>query len=537
MKNFILRFIIKKKSIRAGSLKTTCGIILFVSQVWFCGCFDLDFEKIERRNNRLSKTLINVGLILLNPFYQPTDYKKKIGHIDTGVTQNFPLLADVTSKNPGYGLSMWHSDWIQPDFVANINQVGWNKFYVSGGYHEMIDDEEMANMVALAEAKNAVITYCLMGYARDEINPATGLPRFSTDEEFIQSYLDFVDVVVGRYGPGGTYFDDHPLPYRPILVWEVWDEPSYLYRQPASWVDPVLSSFDHQALVLAKLLYATYNHLHNNPAHPEWHAGGIKMKGVSPVRDPQILEMVHDHADSLYGTNTVLYDIVSVHPYIFDGPPDAEYVISEWQQFGFVNYFADIRSIMAAHGNGDKLVEATMGWHRNIGRFPATSSHYPIPELLQAAYVTRAYMIAMRCGLDSFHVFHIIDADRYNGGFFGIAMGSDGYWRVSKWWAETTATANMIRLMPRPRIMEAISDGVNGYYAYKIHPDPDMNPAAPPVIMAWNVVKPLYITLTCNPGDTFTVYNMLGYTEGPKTARSSSIALKVGPYPIYVIIE
>ncbi len=494
--------------------------------------------------------LVDIGLILSDPFYQPTEGAKAIGHLDPSIQQSFPPLAGTNSIK--YGLSVWHSDWIHPSYIENIKKVGWNKFFVSSGYHETLDETAMANMIQYAGDNNADFFYSLLGYARDEINPTTGTPRFNTDEEFIQSYLDYIDTVLGRYGPGGTYFTEHPAaPNKPILIVEVWDEPSYLYRQPESWNDPVLSDFDHQALVLAKLLSATYHHLHANAT---WEAAGIKMQGISPVREPDMVRMVHQHVKELRDHNDHLepgasitpvgggtydpsnfYDIVSLHPYSFDGPPDTEYVLA-WYTFSWANYFKSVRTIMDDFGNSGKPIEICMGWHRDQGRFSALAARYPIPEFMQAAYVIRAYAVALRSGLESYNAFHIIDADNYNGGFFDIAMGDDGYWHVSKWWAQTTATATMIHLMPRPKINNAISDGVNGYYAYTI--DPDSNASTPTsVIMAWNVEKPLFVTVPCSAGDTYTVYNMLGYTTGPQRAISASISLKIGPYPVFVLIE
>ena len=40
----------------------------------------------------------------------------------------------------------------------------------------------------------------------------------------------FLREVVGRYGPGGAFWSQHPeLPYRPIRTWQIWNEPNFKY--------------------------------------------------------------------------------------------------------------------------------------------------------------------------------------------------------------------------------------------------------------------------------------------------------------------
>ena len=40
-------------------------------------------------------------------------------------------------------------------------------------------------------------------------------------------FAQFAGAAVRRYGPDGTYWDQHPgLPYRPIRVWQIWNEPN-----------------------------------------------------------------------------------------------------------------------------------------------------------------------------------------------------------------------------------------------------------------------------------------------------------------------
>ncbi|MFI5027846.1 MAG: hypothetical protein ACHQCF_02550 [Solirubrobacterales bacterium] len=61
---------------------------------------------------------------------------------------------------------------------------------------------------------------------------------------------NFLREAVGRYGPGGVFWSEHPgLPYVPIRTWQIWNEPNFKYF--AAHPDPV----DYGQLV--KLSYTT----------------------------------------------------------------------------------------------------------------------------------------------------------------------------------------------------------------------------------------------------------------------------------------
>jgi hypothetical protein len=63
-------------------------------------------------------------------------------------------------------------------------------------------------------------------------------PYAPRTEETRDAFADFAAAAVRRYGPGGSFWDQHPaLPYRPIRTWQIWNEPnlSSFYRPS---VDP-----------------------------------------------------------------------------------------------------------------------------------------------------------------------------------------------------------------------------------------------------------------------------------------------------------
>src|SRR5215218_6310464 len=53
-------------------------------------------------------------------------------------------------------------------------------------------------------------------------------------------YTSFLRTLVLRYGPGGSFWDDHPkLPYRPLRRWQIWNEPDH----PNFWARPWVTGY------------------------------------------------------------------------------------------------------------------------------------------------------------------------------------------------------------------------------------------------------------------------------------------------------
>jgi hypothetical protein len=75
---------------------------------------------------------------------------------------------------------------------------------------------------------------------------------FASPPARASDYAAYLTALVGRYGPKGTFWTEHPeLPKRPIRHWQIWNEPNFLaywYEAPGkSWVPGY-----------AKLLKASY---------------------------------------------------------------------------------------------------------------------------------------------------------------------------------------------------------------------------------------------------------------------------------------
>jgi hypothetical protein len=180
---------------------------------------------------------------------------------------------------------------------------------------------------------------------------------------------------------------------------------------------------------------------------------------------------------------------------------------------------------MDAYGNQNKPIWFTeIGWHRSNGLYPESGRDYHNTERQQAAYVIRLYLIAMRLGVEAVHVMMDMDADMFNGGFF--------HWPPPLTYYESAiATRNFYKLLPKPVILSAISDGTDGYYAYEMDPNTDIT-GDTPVTVVWNVTTPQYVRIPCRAGNHI-ITDMLGRSIHT-VSSGTTMWVKIGPYPIYV---
>lgn len=50
--------------------------------------------------------------------------------------------------------------------------------------------------------------------------------RYRSPPRFVEDYTAYLRALIDRYGPGGTFWAEHPeLPPRPVREWQIWNEP------------------------------------------------------------------------------------------------------------------------------------------------------------------------------------------------------------------------------------------------------------------------------------------------------------------------
>jgi hypothetical protein len=468
------------------------------------------------------------GILIEQPATIPF-YPEKVS-IDE--IQNFPdFQSIINAPVPDisvYGLYAWYtyfSDY--GHWQDEVTEVGWGSIRPGAHLTEFNDnamraliDIDIEIMLTVSGGRTKVRSY----YGTDWDNEAQ-------DQAFIDEYISCLDTVLSRYGPNGTFFDDNPgQPYKPVRYVEIWNEPNLHYLYGAYLDNP--PSLTQKARLYARLLSASYNHIKG-----KW-GDEIKVVGLSACGgsaddlywgenplDPNygFIAQVHQYVSEYGGNPANCYDILSNHPYTHNCPPDAEDYPQGRNSYHYsvANSHHTYKQIMADYGNSNKPVWFTeVGYTRIEGVFEREEA---LPERFQAAYVVRLYLMALRLGVETVHVMFMVDADGNNAGFF--------IYETREWYESAHAVQNMIRIMPKPKLVSAVSDGIRGYYAYRIIPDVD-NPGEPAVIVAWNVSGAITVPIPCENG-RYEITDMLGNTLHINT-ESNRLEMEIGPFPIYI---
>ncbi len=446
--------------------------------------------------------------------------------------QDFPDIEDIINAPVPdisiYGLYAWYtyfSDYAH--WQDEVSEVGWGSIR-PGAHLAQFNDNAM-------RALNSIDIDIMLTIAggTTKIRSAYGLDweDEAQDQAFIDDYIIYMDTILSRYGPGGSFFGDNPdEPYKPIQYVEIWNEPNLHYLYGAYLDDP--PSMRQKTRLYAKLLCTSYNHIKSI-----W-GDSIKVVGLSacggsaddiywgpdPTNpDSGFIGLVHKAVEDIGEDPSACYDILSNHPYTHYCPPDAEdYPVGRGSyHYSVANSYNMYRQIMDNYGNEDKPVWFTeVGYNRLEGVFERDEG---LTERFQAAYVVRLYLTALRLGVETVHVMFMFDADGSNTGFF--------VFDTRERYESAYAVQNMISLMPKPKLIGAISDGTAGYYAYRFNPNADsLN--YDPVIVVWNVSGSLNATIPIESG-AYEVIDMLGHSIILE-ADNNALEVEVGPYPIYI---
>ena len=423
--------------------------------------------------------------------------------------QPLPPLDEILKRPaatlPVYGLYTWAEGYRKNR--ESLKQVGWRVFRLGGPFED--DDMKMF-------AEDGVeVMVC-------PSNPSKkNYKDFDSDEAFIAAYLKSIDEFLTRYGPGGTFFKDNPAaPQRPILHCEIWNEPNFHYMIPDDKSKTRGEINAQRDALYAKVLPAVYDAIKRKWPTVQvvgFGAGGASKDDIRFIGNVFAKDPAHIAKS---------FDILSTHPYQ-NTPPDT-YDVRAWGQYSVASSLRAIREIMTQGGAAGKPVWYTeCGWpisKADGGEYEMDGKEETTTPLLQAAYIVRMYALAMRLGVERVHIMHVRDIHGYNAGFFL----NNGSWRPSAFAVQT-----IVKLMPNPKIKKAVSDGVDGYYAYECQAD-GLAKESPQglVIMAWNVAGPKTVEITV-PTPKAQVVDMLGH-EKTVAAKDGKITVEVGPCPVYV---
>ena len=413
------------------------------------GVYLLDINNEQRLKftviNNLLFGVMGIDKILIG---QPESVPFYPDRISIDETQNFPDIEDIINAPVPdisvYGLYAWYtyfSDYAH--WQDEVREVGWGSIR-PGAHLSGVDPTEFDEAMQTLISIDIDIMFTISG-GRTILRSSYGMDWDSEEEDqaFIDVFISYMDTVLSRYGPDGSFFDDNPgEPYKPIKYVEIGNEPNLHYLYGAYLDNP--PSLSQKARLYAKLLLEGYNLIKSR-----W-GDDIQVVGLSACggsaddlywgedpRDPNygFIALVHQYISELGGDPANCYDILSNHPYTHNCPPDAENYPQgrDSYHYSVANSYDIYRQIMSDYGNSDKPVWFTeVGYNRLDGVFERDEG---LTERFQAAYVVRLYLTALRLGVETVHVFFMVDADGANTGFF--------IYETREWYESAYAVGNI----------------------------------------------------------------------------------------------
>jgi len=438
--------------------------------------------------------------------------------------QAFPPMEVIAKQpvpdRPVYGIYCWADEYVKyHDF---IKQVGWTTTRLGG---TMTDDA-----MKLCAQDDMEAFMCLSGQTGQGIPDALegNRAKFDSDEAFINAYQKKLGLWLERWGPGGTFFKEHPdVPDHPVKLIEIFNEPNFFYLDLPKFIAPkdaaqMVEWNTKREKLYAQLLVASYKTIKSR--WPDVKVIGFGAGGAAHA-DTHFIRSVHEDDPQVAHS----YDILSTHPYGASSPPEA-ISVAPFGKWSTANSAQELRQTMQKYGTGDKPIwYSELNWeitHAEGGRYAEDLLH-PSPfshntQAMQAAYLVRGYAWTLRLGVKRLTYMSIIDTDHCNSGLLNM----DGTWRVS-----AHAVKTMIDVLPRPALRTAISDGDDSTYIYGFNPDYQKSDAHD-VLMAWRVAGPKTVEIPWPDAQV----DLVDMTGARKTfpVTGGKVKLRIGPCPIYL---
>ena len=221
-------------------------------------------------------------------------------------------------------------------------------------------------------------------------------PRHGTYPPRIPSEMgDFGSVLARRYGPGGSFWREHPeLPRFPVRSWQVWNEPNL----------PVYWPSGPDAAEYVALLRATARGIRRVDPGAEIVTAGLPDSTLGVPLDKYLRDM---YAAGAAGA----FDVIAVNPYGEDAR-------------GVLDTVRAVRAVASRNGDNPAVWVTELGWATG-----GPQSAFRVSEAGQAALLERTLLaLARRRGelrIRGVVYFNWRDSTPYAGGvdFFGLHTG------------------------------------------------------------------------------------------------------------------
>jgi hypothetical protein len=388
-------------------------------------------------------------------------------------------------------------------------------------WDEISDLSNQVEWLNLTYARAGVMSDALMSFCVDHhidvllnVTPTGDRAAFGTEAEFVSAYLAQIDWTLGRFGPRGTFWSDHPgVPYHPITQIEVCNEPNFGYG---------FSVGDAEVAPLyARVLIASHGLI--KATWPEVVVVGFAAGGASNAA-PDFLS--NTFAELQSAGQIDCFDVVSVHPYSSNKPPE-QTIVEEWGSWSSRESIDTIRQVMQEFGVAKPLWITEVGYqisHVDGGKFEVTIDNQQVTTetvtpMQQAAYTIRVNMAAARYDIPRVYHMFVLDSDDYNGGWFGPGPGHEPR-------LVAVAMRQVIDLLAGATNLEMVLDGAQDKptdpFAYRF-----TTPRGT-VLVAWCQVAATF-ELQLDPGTRTVVTDMQGTVLATTEDPSYDAALSEEP--------
>jgi hypothetical protein len=231
---------------------------------------------------------------------------------------------------------------------------------VQGQPPNFADTDALVSRAARNDIEILPIVMYAPGWARLNPDNDASPPRDDAD------YTAFLDALVARYGPSGSFWTEHPnVPKRPLRTWQVWNEPQLRYQwSETNWEQGY-----------GELLHASHDALKRDDP-----GCTIVLAGAT--------NFAWDALESLYQKGAIKgeFDVAALHPYT----GSAGRVLEASRLF---------RAVLKKHGDGRKPLWITeLAWPASKGRLkpPNGLAALPTTDAGMAGRLTKAYKLLTR---------------------------------------------------------------------------------------------------------------------------------------------
>ena len=318
-----------------------------------------------------------------------------------------PLTPPVEPVVGIAGTLRWRAGQNLEDTVVRLRRAGaqfsredfsWSRVESAPGRYDWSHLDEMMG----ASARNGLRIVAIPNNPpkwvsasdRDHTPPLAGDAR--------AAYIRFVRAAIGRYGTNGTFWGEHPdLPHLPIVHWDMWNEPYISLFWAPSPNAGAYARFFRDVVSQSESVDPAARFMLETDSQTEW--------------VDQMFAAVPDLARYA--------DLVSVHPYTGDTPPEA-CGASVQERRGHLCRLLDVRAALDRHG-----AERAPMWITEVGYSTAPQGRKTVSEDAEARHVHTIFNLLRKWDVVEGMIWYTYQTSEQNPAeredFFGLVR-SDG---------------------------------------------------------------------------------------------------------------